>query len=200
MHQAQVSASAKKAWEDLSDDEKARLNAEAAVDMERFKILHPNYFKNRAKRKAASSKNNQSRSKKQKTIHSSQSQQDQQQITHQVPINAMEMVQQPQSLIRIERPIQIQDDKADQVQHEQLSEADSFRGAQIHDDSTPGEQVDQMMQTPVADPSFSLDGASDSPEAQIGDNGTTKSQEQQAAQGPASELSFDLDRGLGDFP
>ncbi|KAF2965251.1 hypothetical protein GQX73_g8314 [Xylaria multiplex] len=204
MHQAEISASAKKAWSDLSGDERDRLNTEAAVEMAKFKALHPNHFKDRAKskRKAASNNNNnnnQSQSKKKKTAHSLQSQQDQQQITYQVPINAMEMVQQPQSFIRNEQSIQIQNDMADQIQYEQLSEVDSSQGTRTQDRSIPGGQVQQTTQTPRTESSFSLDGASNFHEAQINENGTPKSQEQQAAPSPVGEPLVHQDEGLVDF-
>ncbi|KAI0423134.1 hypothetical protein F5X98DRAFT_382438 [Xylaria grammica] len=175
MHQSAISASAKDEWGKLPARQKERLNAEARLDLEEFKKLHPNHFKDRAaksKRKAALNQSNQGQPKKQKNAHSPpqpppQPHQNQPLIADQAPTYQMEMVQPP-------------DNQTDQLQQEQLDQTYDFQGAQIKD-CTPINQTPQAVQTALNDPNNFLEEANISQGAQIQDC-TSADQAPQAVQ------------------
>ncbi|KAI0423136.1 hypothetical protein F5X98DRAFT_382444 [Xylaria grammica] len=144
MHQSEISASAKEAWLNMPAPEKARLNAEAAVDMEEFKRLHPNHFRDRAaKRKQMPKQPGQSRYKRQKTAQSSPTQHTEQNMVDQAAVHEMGLLQEPQPSVPNVEIVPVQGGNVDETQYEQPNHTNNVDTAHVPNaEIVPAQDID----------------------------------------------------------
>ncbi|KAI0423133.1 hypothetical protein F5X98DRAFT_369145 [Xylaria grammica] len=212
MHQSAISASAKEAWKNMPKAEKQKLLDEAQADLDEFKKLHPNHFKDRAvKRKNNVRGEDQDQPKRQKASQGLPIQNPPREMAYQDPVYQMALIQPLQSIGDgnvTQAPnnnniinsldndiIQAPNNNVIQTLDNEAVQAPNNNIAQSLDDNTvkaPGDNVAQLQYE-------QLDGAGNVNATPIGGDEPSSGQENEKALAPVEGPSFVPDGITGDF-